>query len=207
MPYILVILYNNVVKDLLSKRLEVWLKDSTPKTLEGFVEAFSEDGFATLLVLLMIFPAAPIPTAGITHVFEIISMLLGLELILGFDQIWLPKKISKKNLSSKGFKKSVEFLIRKLEWLEKYIIPTKRSVLRSRLARIVIGLLVILFSVFAFIAPPFSNLDTLPALGVVLLGIAMIFENYWVALLGVLAGAGGVSLVVFLSDVIFKLFK
>jgi hypothetical protein len=41
-------------------------------------------------VLLLGPSALPLPTGGATHVFEIIAMLLALELIAGRDQIWLP---------------------------------------------------------------------------------------------------------------------
>jgi hypothetical protein len=43
-------------------------------------------------VLLLGVPALPLPTGGATHVFEIIAVLLALELIVGREEIWLPRR-------------------------------------------------------------------------------------------------------------------
>jgi hypothetical protein len=58
----------------------------------------------------------------------------------------------------------------------------------------VVGLLVIGGSVGAFLAPPFTGLDTLPALGVVLLSLGVLLRDVVVASLGVMVGAVGVIL-------------
>ena len=45
----------------------------------------------------------------------------------------------------------------------------------------------------AFLAPPFSGLDTLPWLGVVVIGFGVLMRDLLVALLGALLGAIGVA--------------
>jgi hypothetical protein len=45
----------------------------------------------------------------------------------------------------------------------------------------------------AFLAPPFSGLDTLPSLGVVVIGLGVLLRDVLLALLGVLLGAIGVA--------------
>jgi hypothetical protein len=57
-----------VPEQIFSKQLEKWLKGNQPKTLRQAREVFGSKSFAALFVLLMITPALPIPTAGITHV-------------------------------------------------------------------------------------------------------------------------------------------
>jgi hypothetical protein len=49
------------------------------------------------------------------------------------------------------------------------------------------------------VAPPFTGLDTLPALGVVLLALAMLFEDALVAAAGVIVLVIGVVLEVVLG--------
>jgi hypothetical protein len=51
----------------------------------------------------------------------------------------------------------------------------------------------------AFLAPPFTGLDTLPALGVVLLSLGVLLEDALVAIAGIVIGAGGVVLEVVLG--------
>jgi hypothetical protein len=73
-----------------SDGLERWLGGDSEKTLGSLIELFEEKSFAIVFVLLLGVPALPLPTGGATHVFEIIAMLLALELIVGREQIWLP---------------------------------------------------------------------------------------------------------------------
>ena len=61
------------------------------------------------------------------------------------------------------------------------------------------GLLVIGGSAAAFFAPPFTGLDTLPALGVVFLSLAMLLEDALVAFAGVVVLVVGVVLEVVLG--------
>ena len=63
----------------LSDSLEGWLRSSKPKTIGSLVELFGEKSFAVLFVLLLAVPALPIPTGGVTHVFEVIAK----ELLMG----------------------------------------------------------------------------------------------------------------------------
>src|SRR3954467_11410421 len=75
-----------------SEQLERWLASEGDKTLGPLIELFQEKAFAIVFVLLLGVPALPAPTGGATHVFEIIAMLLALQLIVGRDRIWLPER-------------------------------------------------------------------------------------------------------------------
>jgi hypothetical protein len=51
----------------------------------------------------------------------------------------------------------------------------------------------------AFVAPPFTGLDTLPSLGVVLLSLGVLLEDFIVVIVGVAVGVGGVIVEVVLG--------
>jgi hypothetical protein len=53
--------------------------------------------------------------------------------------------------------------------------------------------------VAAFLAPPFSGLDTLPALGVVLIALGVLLEDVLIAGAGAIMGIVGVTLEVVLG--------
>ena len=55
-------------------------------------ELFGERSFAILFILLLGVPALPLPTGGADDVFEIITVLLAAELIVGREEIWLPAR-------------------------------------------------------------------------------------------------------------------
>ena len=67
------------------------------------------------------------------------------------------------------------------------------------------GLLVIALTVAAFVAPPFSGLDTLPSLGVVVLSLGVLLEDSAVAFVGIPIGVAGVALEVFLGSAVLNL--
>ena len=59
-----------------SDDLESWLHTDEKKTLGSLGDVFAEKSFAVAIMLLMFLPALPIPTGGVTHVFEAIAALL-----------------------------------------------------------------------------------------------------------------------------------
>ncbi len=60
-----------------SDELERWLNGDSRKTIGGLIELFEEKSFALLFVLLLGVPALPLPTGGVTHVFEILAIAAG----------------------------------------------------------------------------------------------------------------------------------
>ena len=54
-------------------------------------------------------------------------------------------------------------------------------------------------SLAAFLAPPFTGLDTLPALGVVLVSLAVLLEDFAVVVLALIVGGAGILLEVVLG--------
>jgi hypothetical protein len=63
----------------------------------------------------------------------------------------------------------------------------------------VFGALVILGSLAAFVAPPFTGLDTLPALGVVLLSLGVLLEDTLVVVMALIVALAGVVLEIVLG--------
>ena len=81
-----------------SKKLEMLLRSKQPVTLKALTDSFVEKSFAIVLLLLLALPALPLPTGGITHIFEIIAMLVCIELIAGRKTLWLPNKWLNSNI-------------------------------------------------------------------------------------------------------------
>jgi len=182
-----------------SDQLETWLKSKQPKTIAGLITLSGEKSFALIFLVLMAIPALPIPTGGITHVFEVIVMLLSLELIIGRRTIWLPKKWLHRPLGKTLEKRGLPFLIRKIRWLEKYSHPRMQGLLAHRQYLRLVGLTVLILTIGAFISPPFSGLDTIPSLGVVGISLGLILEDVIVYSVGFVVGVVGIGVYVFLG--------
>ena len=75
----------------------------------------------------------------------------------------------------------------------------------ARPVRVVFGLLVIVFSLAAFLAPPFSGLDTLPALGVVVMSLGFLLTDFALVLAGAVIGCLGIAAVIGLGGVVVRL--
>jgi hypothetical protein len=187
-----------------SRELERWLQSDGDKTLGSLVELFEEKSFAILFVVLLGVPALPLPTGGATHVFEIIAVLLALQLIAGREHIWLPERWCKLELAGPRQRRFVAGLMKFIRWLERFSRPRLTFLFDHRLSNIVFGLLVIAGCAGAFLAPPFTGLDTLPALGVVLLSLGVLLEDFLLVVLGVVVGVAGVFLEIVLGKAAVK---
>jgi len=144
-------------------------------------------------------PALPVPTGGATHVFEVIAVLLALQLIAGRDRIWLPERWRKRELAGDKQERFLTALMKLIRRLERISKPRLRFLFNHRLSNIVFGLLVIGGCVAAFLAPPFTGLDTLPALAVVLLSLGVLLEDFAVVIVGLVIGVAGVAPEIFLG--------
>jgi hypothetical protein len=60
-------------------------------------------------------------------------------------------------------------------------------------------MLVVGACVAAFLAPPFTGLDTLPALAVVLLSLSVLLEDFAITVVALAIGVVGVALEIFLG--------
>ena len=183
----------------LSDELEEWLNGDGEKTLGGLVETFGEKSFAILFVLLLGVPALPIPTGGATHVFEVIAALVALQLIAGRHEVWLPRRWQAIRLGGERQQRFLNSLMRFIRRLERFSRPRFTFLFHHRLSDVAFGLLVIGGSAAAFVAPPFSGLDTLPALAVVVISLGMLLEDALIAIAGVILGIVGVALEVVLG--------
>ena len=189
-----------------SEKLELLLSDKKSKSLKELIYNFSEKSFAILFLILMAIPALPLPTGGVTHIFEIIAMLLALEQIAGRKTVWLPDKWLKKSLPIGLQSKALPRFIKIIKWVEKYSKPRLRKLLIGNVSSRIIGIVFFIFIAFAFLAPPFSGLDTLPSLGVVFLSLAIIFEDFILFLVSIVTGCIGIILIFTIGKIALQLF-
>lgn len=186
----------------ISDALQGWLEGDSDKTLGSLVEVFGEKSFAVLFVLLLGVPALPLPTGGATHVFEIIAALLAVQLIVGRDQIWLPQRWCKLELAGPKQQRFITGLMKLIRRLERFSRPRLRFLFETRISNSVYGLLALGGTAGAFFAPPFTGLDTLPALGVVLLSLGVLLEDVIVVAIGLVVGVAGVLLEIIVGSAV-----
>lgn len=190
---------------LLSTRLEEWLQSDHRKTMGDLVDSFGPQSFALLFVILMAFPALPLPTGGLSHVLEIATMLLGLELVVGRKDVWIPRRLADRELKGITGPRFSAALLKRIRWFERFSRPRMSGLLHWRITGMAFGAIVFGLSLAAFFSPPFSGLDTLPSLGVVVLSLGVLFGDIVIAGAGLAIGAGGIGLVIGLGTAIVNL--
>ena len=188
-----------------SNKLDLWLKSDSPKTLAAMNDVFAEKSFAISFLLLMSIPSLPIPTGGITHVFEAITILLAIEQIIGLRTVWTPKSLGKREIPISIIKKALPFLIRRIKWFEKYSRPRFSKFLANPIVNSMFGIIILGLALIAITAVPFSGLDTLPSLGIVFISLGLILEDIVGAIVGILIGLAGVAVIFGLSQIIVNL--
>jgi hypothetical protein len=190
-----------------STRLERWLQSDQPKTLGTLDHVFAEDSFAVAILLLMVVPALPLPTGGISHVLEAASIVLGAEMVAGRRTIWLPRRWRDRPLGGAVTGKAIPKVAGWMRRVERISRPRGSWLFRRGWFHRLLGLVLIVFVVAAALAPPFSGLDTFPALGAVLICLAIILDDALVLGIGVAIGVGGIVLIVTVGATLFHLFE
>lgn len=183
----------------ISNQLAGWLEGDGDKTLGDLIKVFKEKSFAILFILLLGVSALPIPTGGATHVFDVIAVLIAAQLVIGRDHIWVPRRWQSLQLAGRKRQRFINALLKVIRWLERFSRPRLRFLFDHQLSNTAFGLVVIALTAGAFLAPPFSGLDTLPALGVALVSLAVLLEDFLVVAVGLLVGVSGVVLEIVLG--------
>jgi hypothetical protein len=186
-----------------SDQLQRWLERDEAKTLGALGEVFEEKSFAVTIMLLMFVPALPIPTGGITHVFELITVVLSAQMVVGRRTIWLPERWQRRELGATLTGKAIPFIVRRIRWFERFSRPRGVRLFNGAFLRL-LGLELMALAIAAAVAPPFSGLDTLPALGAVVVCLSIILEDVIVLAIGTAIGLGGVALIVTIGAALFR---
>jgi hypothetical protein len=190
-----------------SDQLEGWLRSDEEKTLGALSDVFAEKSFAVTILLLMFVPALPLPTGGISHVFEAITVVLAAQMLLGRRTIWLPERWQHRELGPTTTGKAIPFMIRRIRRVERFSRPRGARLFEQGWVLRLLGLLLIALALGAAIAPPFSGLDTLPSLGAVAVALAIILEDVVVLAIGTVIGTGGIVLIVTVGAAVVRVLR
>jgi hypothetical protein len=139
-------------------------------------------------------------------VLEFVTLLLALQMVVGREDIWLPRRWRERELGATMTGKAIPFVIRRVRFFERHSHGRATWLFERSLFVRAIGALIFVFTIGAVVAPPFSGLDTLPALGVVLLGLAIILRDIVFVVAGCVVGTGGVVLIITLGRAAARLF-
>jgi hypothetical protein len=190
--------------DHLSDQLEALLEEEHV-TIGSLTDVLDERSFAVVLMVLMLPSALPIPTGGVTHVLEVFAGLIALQMVVGRHELWIPRRLARKELGATFTGKAAPKLLRFIRWFERHSRPRLARLLDRRPVVSVLGVVLLVFVIGAFVAPPFSGLDTLPSLGVVVVCLGIVFADGLIVVAGLVIGVVGLVLDVLLAAALWSL--
>jgi hypothetical protein len=169
-------------------------------TLAEVLTAAGERSFGALLVVLAIpnMVAGLIP--GLSIVLGLPLLLVSLQLVVGAERPWLPRRLARLEIKRSDLRRMVERTRPTLRRLERALQP-RLEFMTAPWAERLIGLGCLALSVLVFLPVPFANL--VPATGIMLFGFSMLERDGLMALAAM--GIVGVSAALF-SGVAFAFF-
>lgn len=181
----------------LTDDLKNFFEDTTThNTLANLVKHLKEKSFAIIVLLLLLPSALPIPTGGLTNVFELIALFIALQMITRRPFLWLPQKLIHMELKWASDQRFVSAVTKYLQVFEKYLRPRFALVMRNPAFDVFAGIALFLGILGALTAPWFTGLDTLPSIGVVVMALALVSEDLVMFVLGLVCALIGLTLVV-----------
>lgn len=160
--------------------------------LEDVLALFHERGFGFLLFLFALPMALPIPVPpGINVILASPLLFLSMQMMIGREQIWLPKFVRRKEMQTKKFKTSLESA---LPWLKKIevLLHARLSFMSTEFSIRFLGLFCLLMALCICIPIPLTN--TVPSFAIALVSLGILSKDGISMLVGILIGAFWVSL-------------
>jgi hypothetical protein len=148
-------------------------------TLGEVLAAVGERSFGALLVILAIpnMVAGLIP--GLSILLGLPLLLVSLQLLVGADKPWLPRRLARLEIQRSDLRRIVERTRKALRRLERALRP-RLEFLTASWAERLIGLGCVALSILVFLPIPFANL--VPATGIMLFGFSMLERDGLMAL-------------------------
>ena len=162
-------------------------------SIKDIVETFKARGFGFFIFLFALPAALPLPAVGIGTILALPLLFLTAQHAFGRKTLWLPTWLESKQVTKERLN---NFVTTSLPWMNRL-----EYIIKPRLHAITEGLSARLFSIFGFIMAisvlfPLPLTNTIPALGVALIGIGMMMRDGLAIIAGTFIGMAWITLLV-----------
>lgn len=162
-------------------------KTSKDKNISiGQLMALMEERALALAILVFCLPnAQPIPMIpGMSTMFAAPIIIFSIQIVLGMQNMWLPKFISKREIKGEAVAMIANKSLGTFKKIEKFIKP-RMEVLTSGIPEKFLALVMIFLAAIICIPIPFGN--TAPAIAISLIAISIICRDGILAIIGCFA--------------------
>lgn len=165
-------------------------QDSGDITVGDILDRITHQSFGIFLIVLALPSALPLPAPGYSIPFGLVLVLVGLQMIAKRETPWFPERLRKRKMKSGPNSRLVRGMVKALALMEKVVRPRLRFIYQTPLAYRLMGGIVTSCGISMCIPIPLTN--TMPALGIFLLGIGLLEEDGIVTLLGMITAFVGI---------------
>ncbi|GAB4214291.1 MAG: exopolysaccharide biosynthesis protein [Synechococcales cyanobacterium] len=179
----------------LSVLFQEWLSQDPPPprvSLGDILQLAGERSFGVFLAILAFPSALPLPAPGYSTPFGLFIVIVAVQWLVGAHTPWLPARIVNASVSWEQFQSLLKVGIPWLKRLERLTRPRFTVVVTQRVCHWLLGSLVVLMGISMIIPIPGTN--TVPAMGVFLMGFGLIEEDGLVCVAGSLVALIGATL-------------
>ena len=161
-------------------------------SLGHLIEGFGNRAFGALLFIFAVPVALPIAIPGISAVLGAPLLFLSWQLMRGREQPWLPEVMRGQSFRRADFAGMLQRVLPSIRRVERLVGP-RLIWLTNRRGEQVIGLLAFALAVVLFLPIPFGN--TVPALAIAILALAVLERDGVAVIAGTLVGLAGIAVV------------
>jgi len=156
-------------------------------SLSELVDAFGERGFGAILLLLGLISALIGTIPGTTTIIGIPILMIGVQLLLRREELWLPRFILNRDLPRASFAEAVGKVMPHLKRVERFSRP-RWSFMSSDVSEALIGLMCVTWALVLML--PLIGFNLVPSLIVAAFGFGLTQRDGVVMLVGWVGSAG-----------------
>lgn len=166
---------------------DIGAQDDPKLTLDELVGAFGERGFGALLLMLGLISAVIGVIPGTTTVLGVPILIIGFQLVIRRNELWLPRWILKRDLPRQDFAEATAKVRGRLQRVERFSKP-RLGFMNNDLSEALIGLMCVLWAAVLMLPLIFFNL--VPSLIVAAFGFGLMQRDGVMMLVGWAGSAG-----------------
>lgn len=167
--------------------------------LGTLTQGVGKQSFGLTLLLLALPSALPVPAPGYSTPFGIAILLISLQMLLGRQALWLPRRMAQIKLPSKLATKLAKAAQKFLSFSERWIRPRQMWITQSSAQN---GFALIVAAMATLMILPIPLTNSAPAMVIFLIGLALAESD---GLLAILAGLLGLIALLLYAGMLYLL--
>lgn len=177
---------------------DIGVSDDPRLYLGELVNAFGERGFGALMLFFGLLSVAIGIIPGTTTILGAPLLLIGLQLTIRTDQLWLPRWALRRSIERETYRRGVATVLPRLRKMERWSKP-RLSIMTNELSEVLIGIATVILSLILVL--PLWGGNLVPALIIAAFGFGLMQRDGLAVILGwsAIALMGMVALVIWLA--------